>query len=263
MACNVITFICAQPTARDQEEPFNIGQQIIVKGKVWTYQDQLFYFQFDNGSITLNRSRVAYGFSDAFGVEVTLPYFIEYKNFNEKSHGPGDVRILGQWNCFRTGEHLGTIRGGIEAPTGSIHRVPATGAGSVSYVADAGFIHSSYKWYAEYFITGFKRTKKNNYQAGSEVRFSTNIGPKIHFNHGKSKLFTLIQLRGLFAKADKISDIKVPNTGSLITVMGPLMSYRYKNIILEGSTEFPISQRFNGVQDHLQWIATLTFQVEF
>lgn len=247
-----------------QNEPFNIGQQIIVEQRRLTLQQQLFYFQFERGSLTLSRMRGAYGFTDSIGFELSVPYILSFNRFGNRSAGFGDIRILTQWNYFRTQDNLATFITGLEAPTGSINKQPPTGFGSVTYIAEFGFIHSSQDWYADYFIRGFKRRSKNNIDPGSEVRFRTSLGPKIHFGQKvKSDLFALVQLRSIYENKTKINDIKDSNTGGFVALLGPLFSYRRSNGLVEGTLEFPISERLNDRQDPLQWSSSLTFQIEF
>lgn len=246
----------------EEGEPFNIGQQLITHKDARLVQNQLYYFQYDQGSITVDRLRFAYGFSDEFGIQATVPYYFQ-NNSELKTHGFGDMRLVAQWNPFRTKEHLGTLRFGIEFPAKFIGEIPEAGAGVWSYVFEAGTFHSSYNWYFEFFVLGFKRTKKNHYLPGDSVRFSTNTGPKIHFNHKKSKLFMLAQLRGIYEAVDTQFGKTVPNTGKFVALLGPLFSYRHKRIIIEGSPEFVITQRYHGIQNPLQWVGTLTLQISF
>jgi hypothetical protein len=68
--CNETHLSFALTHDSEEGEPFNIGQQLITHKDARLVQNQLYYFQYDKGSITVDRMRFAYGFSTVYASSV-------------------------------------------------------------------------------------------------------------------------------------------------------------------------------------------------
>lgn len=242
---------------------FNIGRQVIpIKGMVIA-EEELEVTERFGGTGVLWKSTGLYGLTNHIGFRLFIPVFLKRRVGSNVSRGLSDIsfetifiRFFKPYNAT-----LGSI--GFFAPTGDSTVTPALGTGNYNLLLTAQWIHSSPHWYWSFLLRPVISFKRKGVYAGSVLNFEYLFGPKFTLEHAKLPMAILLEMDGFWRKPTKVNGVIVPNTGGTVVIVGPLVSVRTGRMILQGRVQFPILQRFSGLQPKVNYLAALTMQYYF
>ncbi len=194
---------------------------------------------------------VLYGITDEFSIFFNVPIAVSYREKEHHSSGFEDLFLQFEYavyakttNC--TSDQI-TVVANASFPTGSKHKTPITGLGSMSYFAGATYNHMSPKWlyfssYGVILPMSQRKTKTTN-----QYLYQFGIGR--NGNLVKGWLFAyLVEFDGIFSPSNSN-----PNSGGNTIYCTPSFWASSNAWILQIGAGYPIQQHLFGNQKKDQW----------
>lgn len=140
----------ALPGSQQPGAFISFGQNILDQNQVQVYLDGIDLIG-KHQNFYLMETGVIYGITDRFSALLAIPYAVRFKEGHERSSGLADIALQLEYAVF-TKEfacscHEVTIVANASFPTGSTHKSPPTGLGSVQY-----FIGTTYSYTGPYWL---------------------------------------------------------------------------------------------------------------
>lgn len=232
---------------------------------------------------------VVYGVSEKMALFVTVPYVIkELKSTESGSRrergdsGLGDITLLGKYRIY-TRDYPGktsrlSILCGIKVPTGeddeedSFGRLPqGLQLGSGSFDPFAGV---AYTWQTiDHEIDGdlsykFNTEGANDFKFGDLLKYNIAYQKRVWpFELPEEGLYSqlnlVLELNGQYQERNKLSGVKVPDSGGHIIFLSPGIQYVTERFIAESSVQLPVIQDLNGSQVETDYIITAGIRITF
>lgn len=207
-------------------------------------------------------------FSDKFQVAVIVPFMDVnvHTNTSETSgSGIGDVRLFAKRLLYQHDRRGKTIRvaakAGITLPTGDEKGVPALGTGSTDYffTTVAGWIQGRVGAYGEGIFN--LNTSREQVDFGNSVAYNFAFGyrllPVVYETYPSPQLNAYLELNGTTASRSKVDGRERENSGGTVLFLSPGIQYvGGRRWLIEGSFQFPIVNRPNGLQLATAWTAS-------
>ncbi len=203
---------------------------------------------------------ILYGITDDFSVFFNVPVALSYQVNQNHSSGLEDLFLQLEYaiytrkpSAFSCSSDQVTIVANVSFPTGSSHKIPPTGFGSLAYFLGATYNRTWEKWfwftsYGAQFPTSHDRTRFGNqylYQFG----FGRNI-----MNVKGWILAWMIELDGTFSERNKIKGISDPDSGGNVIYATPSFWASSKNWILQFGFGSVVQQHLFGNQKRNQYL---------
>jgi hypothetical protein len=238
---------------------FNVGPHIFTRKGQFQLEELLLHIQFDKGSFTALENRLAYGFTRTFGMELGVIWVLQNSQKGKRTSGLGDIYLETQWHFYTQPKNLGNINAGIYFPTNSSQ---GPFFGTYGWVFELEGVHSSDDWHAS--SSWRVRINQRHKKRAPGTRFSYELiaGPKLHLKNG-AELYTLYDLYLLYDTKAKEFGKTMFNTGGTIALLGPLISYKKENLLIEGSLQLPIAQRIPNIGPKVVWVSFLNIEMTF
>ncbi len=207
-------------------------------------------------------------FSDKFQVAVIVPFMDVnvHTNTSETSgSGIGDVRLFAKRLLYQHDRRGKTIRvaakAGIKLPTGDEKGAPALGTGSTDYffTTVAGWIQGRVGVYGEGIFN--LNTSREQVDFGNSVAYNFAFGyrllPVVYETYPSPQLNAYLELNGTTASRSKVDGRERDNSGGTVLFLSPGIQYvGGRRWLIEGSFQFPIVDRPNGLQLGTAWTAS-------
>jgi hypothetical protein len=230
-------------------------------------------------------SRLAFGFTDNFQIELLVPYVGQYRQikqnngkFNEEGgFGLGDITLMPQIDIISTVHSSLNFGLGLKLPTGSndirnsagflLINDLQLGTNSYDVLLRFAFVHApSFRPSSSLFLNSILVYKGNNnqylgaekYKFGNEIQF--NLGYSDQLFLIKTLLYPTISVRIRKAVRDKINDNLIHNTGGS-WVFGRIGFGidLFQNTRINISGEYPLYTKVDGTQLSPDYIFNLSF----
>lgn len=248
------------------EEPvngrFGIGHRIFTRKNELQVQELLLHTQFDKGSFTALENTLAYGLTRTFGVEFSMAWIFQNNQKGKRTSGLGDISLEAQWHFYTQKENLGNATVGIQFPTGNTSQEPFLGLGTYGWIFELEGVHSSDYWYALSSCRIRINQRRNNKALGPRFLYELTAGPKLHLKNG-AQLHLLYDLDLLYDAKTKKFGKTLFDSGGRLVLLGPLISYKKGNLIIEGSLQLPIAQQISDFDPKVEWVSIFTVEVTF
>lgn len=246
----------ALPTSQQPGPFLSFGQTLIDKNQVQFFVSPN-YLQMKNENYLTISSSVVYGLSNKASLLVAMPVAASYVNEISHSHGLGDAYFQGEYafyenSNFRYAEQI-TFDGGFTAPTGSVHKDPSTGFGSVSYFLGSTYNRMSVDWFGLVSSGLNVITKHDGMKLGNQYLYQMGLGRNIKSESGKYIFFGLIEVNGIYTEKDKFIGEIDPNSGGNLVNIIPSLWFSTKKLFFQLGVAIPISQTRNGEQNKINY----------
>ncbi len=242
---------------------FNIGRRVIPIKGVFIAEEELEVTERFGGTGVLWKSTGLYGLTKHIGFRLFIPVFLKRRVGSAVSRGLSDISLEAIFIRFFKPYNATLLSAGFFAPTGDSTVTPALGTGNYNLLLTAQWIHSSPDWYWSFLLRPIVSFKRKGVNAGSVLNFEYLFGPKFTLKHANLPMAVLLEMDGAWRKPARVNGVIVPNTGGTVVIVGPLVSVRTRRMILQGRVQFPILQRFSGLQPKVNYLAALTMQYYF
>ncbi len=199
---------------------------------------------------------ILYGITDEFSVFFNVPIAASYKEEKHHSSGFEDLFLQFEYAIFTkttncTSDQI-TVVANASFPTGSLHKNPPTGLGSMAYFAGTTYNHISSKWlyFTSYGITIPMPHRETN--LANEYLYQFGLGR--NSNLVKGWLFAwLVEIDGVFSPSNTIHGNTDSNSGGNSIYCTPSFWASSNNWILQIGAGYPIQQHLFGNQKKDQW----------
>lgn len=245
----------------------SLGQaeaKIISRKGVWHFVNSFDFTKAKENKELLWEIGLTYGLTDSLGIEFFVPILLKNTINGNSSRGISDCVSNIQWTFFDQKENIASIQGGIKFPTGNTSKNPRTGTGTYDATIEFLAIHSSEKWFASLDIDTRITTQRKGKKPGNIFAYEILFGKIFHLNHNpNSTIYFNLDLFGIYHQPDKNNTIIDEDSGGTVIFFGPLVSYSYKNFLVEFSFQVPIAQNLFGNQPCIDFATFFSCTLRF
>ncbi len=255
----------ALPPAQQPGPLVGFGENILEKNQV-----QLFLF----GDDFVGREKyfidivpgILYGITNNFSVFFNVPLAARYKVDGSHSSGLEDLFLQFEYALYTrrsaSSSDQVTLVANLSFPTGSSHKIPPTGFGSVSYFLGATYNRTwaNWFWFTSY---GAELTGSHHgTQLGDQFFYQAGFGRNI--TNAKGWIFAwMAEIDGIFFKRDKIHGTSNPNSGGNVIYLTPSLWASSKDWIFQLGLGYAVQQNLFGNQKRAEYLLALNIGKTF
>lgn len=254
-------FLLPQELSDAEIESQRLGARILTEKGLFTIENLIEYTKAKEDEEILWETELSYGLTESFGLILLVPFFIRNKIVPNHSSGLGDILLTGEWSFFRDHTHHGLLTTGLKFPTGSVHKTPITGTGTIDLFLEFSAIHSSEKWYASIDTENFIRIPRKDRKPGNSYDWEIIFGRLVKFND--HALYINMDLFILFNTKDTIGGTRDLDSGGTVIFLGPLISWEHKKVLCEFLFQWPIGQNLFGNQPKFDFTTYFSCKITF
>lgn len=228
----------------------SFGENIIDRN-----QAQLFLygdlFKGENKSFTDLMPGILYGITDHFSAFFNTPLAVDYRQKGHHSSGMEDIFLQLEYAFYDRRETSSTDAATLVVagyfPTGSSHKDPPTGFGSMSYFVGATYNHTEVEWlfftsYGTLLTTTHRETK-----FGNQFLYQGGIGKNISASHGWIVTW-MAEIDGYYETKNRIDGKRDPNSGGNVIYLTPSLWASSTRWILQLGLGIAVQQHLFGHQ---------------
>ncbi len=166
---------------------------------------------------------------------------------------------------------------GVKLPTGAddeadaLGRLPQPlqlGSGSWDPLLGAVFTWQKLRWEMDVSGSYQIRTKANDFEAGDEARgeasFQYRVVPRGKLGSGvPSYLFAVLETNAVWRGRNRVSGTADPNSGGFRLYVAPGLQWITTRTVVEAAVQIPVVQRTNGQGLREDFVARVSFRVNF
>jgi hypothetical protein len=194
---------------------------------------------------------VLYGITDNFSVFFNLPIAAKYKSDGHTSSGLEDLFVQFEYAYFakqnQCSSHQATLVGNIAFPTGSKHKNPKTGFGSISYFIGATYNYTQQNWVCFTSYGAGLTTMHHDTKFGNRYLYQFGLGRNIA-NFGGWLFAWIVEVDGTFAARDKTHGRKNPDSGGNVIYLTPSFWASSKHWTFQLGLGYAVEQHLFGHQ---------------
>lgn len=238
------------PASKQPAPLISFGENILDKNET-----QLSLFVDDYAGVNSHYIDVIpgllYGITSNLSLFVNVPYAASYQANQKKSTGFEDLFAQLEY-AFYNGSSKNyvdqaTVVVNLAAPTGSIHKVPATGVGSLSYFLGATFNRTYVNWFLFASPGGLFTTAKNGTKFGNNYLYQFGFGRNIAAVQGWL-LAWMTEIDGTYAQRNRVQGVIDPDSGGNKVYVTPSLWVSTKKMIVQFGVGYAVAQHLNGSQ---------------
>lgn len=266
----------------------------VAKGE-FVFREQAVLDQSGDDPGTSNRNRTAwsavsvlgYGFTGDFAGFVAAPYVDKRLELTESgqrrarsARGLGDIRLFGRYTAYKKDGRGKTFRIapfiGLETPTGndnesdSFGRLPASvqpGSGSWDPFGGVVLTYQTLDYQMDAQLSYQANTKANDFEFGDVVRLDASLQYRLWPRELKGGvpgfLYGVLEANLIHKNKNASGGIDDQNSGGFTMFLVPGLQYVTKRWILEGAVQIPVVQDLNGTALESDYVARVSFRVNF
>ncbi len=182
---------------------------------------------------------------EKFSLTVYLPVATRFQSAHNCSSGIEDIPILGEYAFFdkpsHTAYNFATALGGIFIPTGSAAKVPPTGNGSVSFLAQLTYVHLAIDWYFYSDLGVIATTCYKGNKPGDRLLYQCGIGHNIKTNP-RWICSWLVEFLGVYSGNDILAGQVNCLSNSNVISIAPSLFMSNDRFILQVGIAVPVMQ---------------------
>lgn len=238
---------------RPSQQPgplIGFGENILERNEVQLFLFGDFYLGNDKHFADLMPG-ILYGITNDLSLFFNVPVAASYKDREHHSYGFEDLFLQLEYavytrftDCF---SDQVTIVLNAACPTGSAHKRPPTGFGSMSYFAGATYNRTWSDWFC-FAASGAQFALTNHtYQIGNQYLYQCGLGRNI--TNARQWIFAwMAELDGTFACRNRIGGNTDPNSGGNFIYLTPSLWASSDDWIVQFGWGFAIQQHLFGHQ---------------
>ncbi len=234
--------------------------------KPWSIEQNFEYIKQHDTIFGGLETKVSRRVTEKLSIQTIVPFWvINTLPPNLSTIGISDILIRIKYLTVKMERFLVFTKLGVTFPSGSIKHVPVTGAGSYGFFGELSGSNVSPDWYVGYrfYMLLFSRAA-HKFKLGNNFLYEIASGRVIKFKQdSKSTLYFIMQLTFYDFLPNRVAGIDLPNTGSFVAFLGPLIAWTRDDFLLQGLLQLPIGQYLNGNQQPYDLRAVLDFQIRF
>lgn len=248
MPCNTGNF--ALPVSQQPGPLIGFGENIIDRNQV-----QLFLF----GDAFLGQKKhfidlipsILYGITKDFSVFFNVPVAASYQADGHRSSGLEDIFLQFEYAVYTKQSDCSsdqvTVVVNASFPTGSSHKNPPTGFGSMGYFIGTTYNRTWEKWFCFTSYGAQLTTSHHGTRFGNQYLYQAGFGRD--FANAYGWLFAwMVEIDGTFAKRNKINGTIDPNSGGNAVYLNPSFWASSKKWIMQLGLGYAVQQNLFGAQ---------------
>jgi len=256
------------PAAALAHEPvFGVGPETIYKGGLGTE------IGIEYGALGGERERaltteLIYGVTADLSLTLDLPAYLRRSAEGQDASGAGDLLLRTKYrfwnrNGFGASDRAALILGAT-VPTGRHHQRVALGSGSVDFLSGLSVAHESRRWYAFGTFRYLMRTKHDGLDRGDRTLFDVAGGFRPWLTeYLQPDLVLLLEFNGVREERSRLHGERLAATGGFVGWLGPTALLSYRNWMLKGGIQLPVSTSLNGSQERPDSRTVLAIEYHF
>lgn len=255
----------ALPGSQQPGAFISFGQNILDKDQVQVYLDGMDIIGKHQNFYSMETG-IIYGITDSFSALLAIPYAVRFKEDHECSSGLADIALQLEYAVF-TKEfscscHEVTIVANASFPTGSSHKSPPTGFGSVGYFIGPTYSYTGPYWFAFTSYGAEFPTTHNGTKFGNAYLYQFGFGRNIA-NTKNWVLAWVVEFDGTFEERTKVKGVTNPDSGGNVIYVTPSFSASSKDWIFQFGFGFAVQQHLFGNQNRNKYLAAFTIERSF
>ncbi len=253
--------------ANAHEPVFSLGPETIYQGGFGLETEFEFEESEDDRWAALHYE-ILYGLTRNITVTLSVPQILERNEGGETSSGLGEVTFRGKYNFYRKdslgAQHKVTGILGIKLPTGEDETAPPLGTGTTDVLAGLSYGYESRTWYHFATFRYLWRTDRNGFNPGDRVFYDVAVGYRPwRREYLEWDFVTLLEMSGKCDFKSELEGAELLNSGGNTIWLGMTGLFSYRNLMIKGGVQFPVSQSFKGNQAKDGLRAVLAFEYHF
>jgi hypothetical protein len=252
------------PTSQQPGSFLSLGQNIFDEGQLQLNLMVDDYMARHSHSIDLAPYAI-YAVSDQFSVLLNIPFALDYEQDDSHSSGIEDLYVQLEYGYYSKQNSRFTDQATVLAytsfPTGSRHKVPPTGIGTVSFLLGTTFLRTYIDWYGFVSSGVGITTSHNGTNFGNKYLYQFGLGRNISACPSKWILAWLVEIDGLYSDKSLIEFEKNDNSGGNVVYITPSLWFSKKHLIIQAGVGKACAQHLFGIQplNTYLWAANLAW----
>lgn len=261
--CTIGNF--ALPGSQQPGAFISLGQNILDQNQTQVYLSGIDIIGKHQNFYSMETG-IIYGITDSFSGLLAIPYAVRFQEDREISSGLADIVFQLEYAVF-TKEfscscHEITIVANASFPTGSSHKSPPTGFGSVGYFLGTTYSYTGRYWFAFTSYGAEFPTTHHGTKFGNEYLYQFGFGRNIA-NTKNWVLAWVAEFDGAFEERTKIKGVTDPDSGGNVIYFTPSFSASSIDWIFQFGFGFAVQQHLFGHQHRNKYLAAFTIERSF
>ncbi len=229
----------------------SFGQNIIDKGQLQFLLEPT-YLKMTSQSFLATTPALLYGFSDTASLYISMPVALKYTNSTQNSSGASDTSFQLEYELHESSNAKYTTEATLvtttSMPTGSIHKVPATGVGAPTFFIGTTYdvMFVNWSWFVSPGI--YMPATYNGLKQGEQYLYQFGLNSVFASKENKYIFSGMLELNGTYVERNSLSGKTIPNTGGNTVEITPSLWYSTNNFIAQLGVTIPVVQQLNGTQ---------------
>ncbi|MBS0652358.1 MAG: hypothetical protein JSR39_02400 [Verrucomicrobia bacterium] len=261
--CTIGNF--ALPGSQQPGAFISFGQNILDQNQVQVFLDGTDLIGKDKHFFSMETG-IIYGITDDFSALLSVPVAISFKEEGSRSSGLEDIILQLEYAVFTKESACScneiTIVANASFPTGSSHKEPETGFGSVGYFVGLTYSYTGPYWLAFTSYGAEFPTAHHGTKFGNEYLYQFGFGRNIT-NTKDWVLAWVAEFDGTFSERDKVHGTTDPDSGGNVIYFTPSFSASSKDWIFQMGFGFAIQQNLFGGQKRDKYLLAATIERSF
>ncbi len=264
--CYALIFILLSAGLSLAHEPiFGMGAHTLYKGG---YGVEVEYEQEKAGSEKESAFdyHISYGVTPNFTIGIAVPQIVSKEENGKSSSGMGDLSLISKYRFIRFDEPGATtgvaLNLGLKMPSGDETRNPPLGTGSTGYLVGLAVSRESLR---HYFFADFAyrmSTQVGNTRKGNLLTYDIAYGIRPwHTMYLKPDLVFVMELNGEREEKTRVGKVKDAGSGGDRIFASPGVLLSYRNVMVKGGVQIPVSQNLNGNREKIDYRAVLSVEL--
>jgi hypothetical protein len=263
LAC--VLFFVSSVQALGHEPIFGLGAHTLFKGGTGV---EVEIEREDKGTEekTSVEYTLSYGVTPDFTIGVVIPQILEKKEGSTKASGVGDLSVRGKYRFARfdePGASTGAaINISVKVPSGDETSSPKLGTGSADYLVGLAVNREGLRHYFFSDVAYRMNTEANAVRKGNVLFFDIAYGIRPwRIVYLKPDLVLVVELNYESEEMTKNASVKNTDTGGRSLFISPGFLLSYRNVMLKGGVQLPVSQELNGTQEEVDLRAVFSVEL--
>jgi hypothetical protein len=200
---------------------------------------------------------ILYGITNDLSIFFNIPLAADYRADNHHSAGFEDIFLQFEYALYTKASECSsdqlTFVANASFPTGSSHKNPPTGFGSMSYFIGATYNHTWVNWFWFTSYGAELPTSHHGTKFGNQFLYQLGFGRNIANTRGWMFAW-MAEIDGTFSKRNRIDGSTDPNSGGNVVYLTPSIWASSKAWILQFGLGYAIQQNLFGDQKRNQFL---------
>ena len=194
---------------------------------------------------------ILYGVTDDFSILFSIPFDVRAKEDSAHSSGIEDIFLQLEYAIYTAMHSCSTDQVTLVAnasfPTGSSHKDPPTGIGSMGYFIGTTYNHTDRNWFC-FTSYGFQYpTSHHGTKFGNQFLYQGGVGANIPSPNGWIFAF-MLEVDGTYSKRSKFDGKTDPDSGGNVIYLTPSFWASSKDWLFQLGLGYAVQQHLFGDQ---------------